>query len=58
MIVNASFQDSIEIREHLLDFFRNLCNDPDLHRVGQAWKGGCNLARMKEHVHLYSVMPI
>jgi hypothetical protein len=38
MIIDASFEHSIQIRECLMDLPRYLCNDPNLLWVSQAGK--------------------
>jgi len=49
MIVNASFQDGIEIRKRFLNFIRYFCNHPDFHRVGQTRKDTRDFIGMEKH---------
>jgi hypothetical protein len=38
MIIDASFEDGIQVREYLMDFIRYLCNHSNLLRVSQTGK--------------------
>jgi hypothetical protein len=44
VIINTPFDDSIKIREDLVDFVRNISDDADLLRVSNAGKDASDFA--------------
>jgi hypothetical protein len=44
VIVDTAFDNRIEIRKDFVDLVRNLCDDPDLLRISDAWKDASDFA--------------
>jgi hypothetical protein len=54
MIVDAPLQGGIQIRKDLMDFFGDVRNHPDLHRVGQTGEDTRDFIGMEKHGPSYS----